>query len=152
MDKVSASASSLSFQEQVMLPSRTHLAVRPLLSHLLFPVFHTAMVPAHPFPESLQIWPRTERDAALGSGKKLEGHCQLGVELGRKYTMLALTFTFQHEAKRECAAGRGLSFNKSHPVIFRLSTSGTQTTALCACPPAPGLACQIHPLFLACLA
>lgn len=68
------------------------------------------MVPAHPFPESLQIWPRTERDAALGSGKKLESHCQLGVKLGRKYTVPALTFTFQHKAKRECAAGKDLSF------------------------------------------
>lgn len=78
---------------------------------------------AHPFPESLRIWSRAERDAALGSGKKLKSHCQLGVELGHKCKMLAVTFTFQSAAKRTVLLEGNSPFSESHPVVFRLSTA-----------------------------
>lgn len=106
------------------------------------------MVSAHPFPESLRIWSRAERDAALGSGKKLKSHCQLGVELGHKCKMLAVTFTFQSAAKRTVLLEGNSPFSESHPVVFRLSTAAAQAVALCACSTL-GLACQSLPLFLA---
>lgn len=93
LNKVSTSASFELPRAGHSAQRHTTPAARPLLSHLALSRFSQG----HGLSTSLS---RILAVAALGSGKKLESHCQLGVELGHKYKMLAVTFTFQSAAKR----------------------------------------------------